>query len=156
MNILKNRHVVIATLMAPVLALLAYFGVGHFVGETPHAAEQGHSYRLVEKPNCRRESGYCGLKNGDFELTLSSQWLDDGRLVLMLKSEHALDGVKLALFEDGNVEKPPVDMRPGDDSGRFWSLELSHANPERDRLRLVASARGALYYGETGMKFLFN
>ena len=35
MSAWKNKHVIIATLMAPVLALIAYFGVNAMVGETP-------------------------------------------------------------------------------------------------------------------------
>ena len=73
---LKNRHMTIAMLMAPVLAIIAYYGVNTLVGEKPHAAEAGQSYVLVEKPNCRHHGGTCGLKNGDFELTLSFEWLD--------------------------------------------------------------------------------
>ena len=59
MIVWKNKHVLIATLMAPVLALIAYFGVNALVGEKPHAAEAGQSYVLVEKPNCRPKKLRC-------------------------------------------------------------------------------------------------
>ena len=71
MSILKNRHVLVASLVAPLLALLAWFAIDFFTSETPHAAVEGQSYALVEKPNCRYDSGLCGLKNNDFELELS-------------------------------------------------------------------------------------
>jgi len=34
-------------LVAPVLAIMGYFALDFFVGETPHAAEEGQSYKLV-------------------------------------------------------------------------------------------------------------
>ena len=41
MKFLKNKHVVTATLVAPLLALMAYFAIDFFVGEPPQAAREG-------------------------------------------------------------------------------------------------------------------
>ena len=153
MSVWKNKHVLIATMMAPVLALIAYFGINALVGETPHAAEAGQSYQLVEKPNCRHSGGICGLKNSDFELTLSFEWLGNGRMLLKLESVHVLDGVLAALVESEASENPPVDMRPVGNDGLTWSLDIAHPDPESHRLRLVASANNALYFGDVAMKF---
>ena len=150
---MKNRHLVTASIVAPVLALIAYFGVNALVGESPHAAEEGQSYQLVEMPSCRYNSGRCGLKNSDFELNLSTESLDGGRMLLMLESEFPLDGVKAALVEDEADEKQPVDMRPMGADGLSWSLEIARPDPERNRLHLVASANGSLYFGDAAMKF---
>lgn len=143
----------IAMLIAPVLAVISYFAVNAMVGESPHAAEAGQSYQLVEKPNCRHSGGICGLKNGDFELTLRFEWLANGRMLLALESVHSLDGVLLALVEAEASENPPVDMRPVGDDGLTWSLDIEHPDPERHRLRLVASADQALYFGDVALKF---
>ena len=153
MNIFKNKHVLTATLIAPVLALLAYFAVNALVGETPHAAEEGKSYQLVEKPNCRYNSGNCGLKNGDFELALSTEDLSGDRISLLLKSVFPLEGVKVALVENETDEKQPVDMRAESTDGLSWSLDMPRPDPDRHRLLLVASADGSLYYGDAAMKF---
>ncbi len=153
MNFLKNRHLMIATLVAPVLAVLAYFAIGAMVGEKPHVAEEGQSYQLVEKPNCRYSSGNCGLKNNDFELTLNVEWLDDRRVHLMLKSVFPLDGVKVALVENEADEKPPVDMRPLSNDGLSWSLDMALPDPEQSRLRLVASSNRSFYFGDVATKF---
>jgi len=150
---MKNKHVVTATIVAPVLALIAYFGVNALVGESPHAAEEGQSYQLVEMPGCRYNSGHCGLKNGDFELNLSTESLENGRMLLMLESEFPLEGIKVALVEDEADEKQPVDMRPMGADGLRWSLEIARPDPERNRLHLVASANGSLYFGDAAMKF---
>ena len=153
MNILKNKHVLTASLIAPVLAVIAYFAVNALVGETPHAAEERQSYQLVEKPNCRYNSGHCGLKNGDFELTLSTEKLSGDQIRLLLESVVPLEGVKVALIENDVDEKQPVDMQPIGNDGQAWSIELARPDPERHRLLLVASANRSLYYGDAAMKF---
>lgn len=153
MKFLKNKHLLTASLMAPILALMSYFAIDALVGETPHAAEEGQSYQLVEKPNCRYDSGSCGLKNGDFELKLHTEELENDRLLLVLESVFPLEGVLVGLLESEADEAQPVDMRPVGDDGLTWSLDLVRPNPESDRLQLVAAAKGSLYYGDVAMKF---
>ena len=149
----SNKHVIIATLMAPVLAVIAYYGVNFLVGERPQAAEAGGSYKLVEKPNCRYSSGLCGLKNVDFEMTLTFEWRGDARMLLKLESEHALDGVLLAMVENDTDEGSPVEMQPTGNDGLNWTLELARPDPEINRLHVAASAGGALYFGDVATKF---
>ncbi|MGA9575455.1 MAG: hypothetical protein WBS20_16055, partial [Lysobacterales bacterium] len=151
MSFWKNRHVLVATLVAPVLGLASYFGMGAIFGEKPHPAEAGRTYHLIEKPNCRYSSSICGLKNVDFELTLSGEPLPNDRYALQLVSENPLDGVKLALVENAaepvenaTDESKPVDMKPLGTDGLTWSLEIKRPDPLHDRLRLVASARQTL------------
>ena len=153
MSFWKNKHVLVATLAAPVLALIAYFGMGAIIGEKPKPAEAGQSYQLVEKPNCRYSSGQCGLKNVDFELTISFEPLGNDRLLLNLKSENPLDGVMLALVANSVEEDTPQKMQPLGNDGLNWSLEIAQPDPERDRLHLVASASQTLYFGDVATKF---
>ena len=153
MSFWKNKHVVIAALAAPVLGIVSYFGVGAIFGEKPKPAEVGQSYRLVEKPNCRYSSGLCGLKNVDFELTLSFEHLGSDRLLLKLESENPLDGVKLALAENASDESEPRDMRPTGNDGLNWSLDIPIPDPEHDRLHMVASSMQTLYFGDVATKF---
>ena len=153
MSFWKNKHILIATLAAPVLALVSYYGIGALLGEKPQPAEAGQSYQLVEKPNCRYSSGFCGLKNVDFELTLSFEPLGYDRLLLKLVSESPLDGVKLALAENATGEDKPRDMLATGDDGLNWSLDIKLPDPERDRLHLVASSMQTLYFGDVATKF---
>jgi hypothetical protein len=150
---MQNKHLVTAAVVAPILALIGYFGINALVGESPQAAEEGQSYQLVEMPSCRYSSGHCGLKNSDFELDLTTEPLDDDRLLLLLKSEFPLEGVKVALIEDESDEEQPVDMRSMGEDGLTWSLEIARPDPERNRLHLVASANQSLYFGDAAMKF---
>jgi len=153
MSFWKNKHVLVATLAAPVLAVVSYFGIGAMFGEKPMPAEAGRSYQLIEKPNCRYNSGLCGLKNVDFELTISFERLVNDRLLLSLKSENPLDGIKLALVKNGIEEAKPRDMQPTGQDGLNWSLDIPLPNPEHDRLRLVASSMQTLYFGDVATKF---
>jgi hypothetical protein len=153
MSFWKNKHVLIATLAAPVLGLLSYYGVGKILGEKPKPAEAGESYQLVEKPNCRYASGQCGLKNVDFELTLSFEHIGSDRLLLKLESENPLNGVKLALAENASDQSLPQDMRPVSDDGLNWSLGIPTPDPEQDRLHLVADSMQTLYFGDVATSF---
>ncbi len=153
MSFWKNKHLLIATLTAPVLGVLSYLAVDHFVGEKPHVAKAGQSYQLVEKPNCRYSSGKCGLKNGDFELDLSYERPGDGRLLLKLKSEYPLEGVMIALGSNESEQDRPEQMQRMDNDNLNWSLNIANPDPEYHRLYLVASAGQSFYYGDVATKF---
>lgn len=154
MSFLKNKHVVIAVAVAPVLAVLAWYASDMLVGEEPQAAEAGRSYQLVEKPNCRYASGACGMKNGDMELTLTVGEGDEYRISLVLVSAVPLEGVVAAWIEAGEKEGRPRDMLPISEDRRIWSFDMAMPDPEQDRLRLVASADEALYFGDVAFRFM--
>lgn len=153
MSILKNRHVLVASLVAPLLALMAWFAIDYLTGETPHAAVEGQSYPLVEKPNCRYDSGFCGLKNNDFELTISYERLSGDRLALTLESDFPLDGVLLAVVISDTDDRKPVPMKPLGPEGKRWAIEVVVAEPETDRIRLAASTGGSVYFGDASTRF---
>jgi NADH:ubiquinone oxidoreductase subunit 3 (subunit A) len=70
----KNWHVIIAMIVAPILAVLAWFAVDYFVAERPHAAKEGAAYSLIAKSNCRYDSGQCDLENAKRYARGSQQW----------------------------------------------------------------------------------
>ena len=139
--------------MAPLLGLGTYFAVDMFVSEKPKVAEPGQSYLLVEKPNCRRATGRCGLKNAEFELELSFDRLASNRLLLKLRSAYPLDGVLLGLMVSDDDETEPMPMQPASPDGLYWDMEVENPDPENQRLRLVASANESLYFGDAALKF---
>ena len=153
MSIFKNKHVRIALVLAPILGVVSYYVTRDLGSEDPHAAREGQSYQLAAKPNCRRASGLCELKNGEFELTLTIKRPDEEQARLMLSSVFPLDGVMVALFESDGVETQPEEMQRLSEDGLQWLLEMKLSDPETDRLHLVASANGSLYYGDAAMKF---
>ena len=154
MSIFKNRHMVVAALVAPVLALMAYFGADYVVGERPEAAVAGQDYPLVEQPGCRYAGGDCGLKNADFELRIGIEPGAAGGALLRVESVFPLDGVVAARVSADGSESEPQGMRRSEPGGRAWTVELPAPRAEGDRLRLVALAAGAKYYGEVGTAFV--
>ena len=73
MSIMTNKHVLAALLVAPILAVLAWYGAGQFTddGEQQAApAQEGTSYPLIERPGCRYPGGKCGLSNESFRLAI--------------------------------------------------------------------------------------
>jgi hypothetical protein len=153
MSFLKNKHLVVAMLVAPVLAILGYYTLDALVGEKPKPATEGQSYPLAEKPNCRYPSGLCELKNGDFELRLGTRALSTDRVALTLQSVVPLEGVMVALVEGADGAAPPLPMKAVGQDGLAWALDIPRPDAERHRLRLAASSGGALYYGDAATQF---
>jgi hypothetical protein len=151
LKLLGNKHVIIAMLVAPLLAVLAWFAVGQFAGEQPRKAEVGREYPLVEQSNCRYESGVCELRNEDMVIKLSlEQGADE---VLVLRASHALEGVLLAI---GPPESslPPDKMRTADGQGKEWRMLIGGVPGPQERIRLVATAGGSTYFAEASTRFV--
>lgn len=153
MDFFKHRHVVVAAIVAPLLALMAWFSIDFFVGEKPAPAQEGASYPLTETPGCRYPGGRCELKNGDFELALALEPADGFGLVLSLTSIVPLQGVRVGLAAAGEEMAEPVAMQPTGPEAREWRVTFGRLQVGEDRLRLVASAGGALYFGEAATAF---
>jgi hypothetical protein len=147
-----NKHVIIAMIVAPILSVLAWIAVGQLTGEKPHAARPGQSYPLVEKSNCRYESGACDLENEEFQLRLTFQEGDTGQ-EFVLSASHPLEGVVLSVGEQ-DPESPPSTMRASDGQGLEWRLALGARPGPDERIRLVARAGESSYFGDAGTIFL--
>lgn len=147
-----NKHVIVAMIVAPVLSILAWFSIGEFIGEKPQVAQPGQSYPLVEKSNCRYESGLCELENEDFRLKLFYQDNEAGKQ-LVLRSSHTLEGVVISVGIPEGKEQPDS-MRSTDEQGMEWRLALGSRPTPEERMRLVAKAAGSTYFGEAGTLFL--
>jgi len=150
--VFTNRHIVIAMLVAPVLAVLAWFAAGMFAGETPELAVPGQAYPLVEKSNCRYPSGACTLENADFRVTLSAGQGGAGR-ELVLRSSHPLDGVVLGIGKPEDDVGPAV-MRSADGQGLEWRLAIAGTPGAEQRIHLVAMAGGSSYFADAATAFL--
>jgi hypothetical protein len=149
--VLTNKHVVIAMIVAPILAVMAWFAAGQFAGETPQAAVPGQSYPLVEKSNCRYPSGACDVENEGLRLRLTAG--EAGGNELLLTSSHPLDGVVLGLGS-ADEETEPAAMRAADGQRLEWRLQLGAAPLPVQRIRLVALAAGSSYFADVGTTFL--
>lgn len=140
-------------LVAPVLAVIAYFATDFFVGEKPHKAAVGNTYQLVERPNCRYASSQCDLKNGNFLITLTPEPLEDGRMRINLASKFDLQGVKIALVRTSESNPLPTEMVAVNNSPTNWTTILTETVSEGSRIQIVAAASESLYYGDVSTAF---
>lgn len=150
----KNKHVVMALIVTPVLAVIGYFATDYFVSERPHQAVQGAKYQLVQLPNCRYASGQCGLKNGNFKVVVTGESDDSGSLSLQVDSVFGLEDAYVSVVQDPTDTVGPTKMLSQGDDAKVWRVNLHVTNPLQQYLRLVVTADGAVYYAETQMPFL--
>ncbi len=150
--VFTNKHVVIAMIVAPILAVLAWFATGLITAEPPQLAVPGQSYPLVEKSNCRYPSGACDLQNEEFKLTLFYRE-DVAGSQLVLRSSHPLEGVVLGIGSSDDEVAPAV-MRATDGQGLEWRLAIGPVPAPDQRIRLVAMAGGSSYFADAATLFL--
>ncbi len=149
----KNKHVVVAMLVAPVLAILAWFAVDYFVAERPQAAQEGATYRLVAKSNCRYASGGCDLENSEFKLAIRPEILTASSMALTLSSSHSLDSAAIGLVELGSAEAP-AQMTQTDDGGQEWQALIARPDSTEAGIRIAVTAQGATWYAEIPVVWL--
>ena len=142
--LLTNRHVVIALIVAPILAVLAWQGVGQLNGEKPRAAQPGNAYPLVEHSNCRWHSGQCTVSNQDIELQLSLH-----HTTLAIRSSRPLARILVAIASATTQQQPVAMVRQGDQ----WQLDIQRRPGASDRLRLVAAIEGTHFFAEVSTAF---
>ena len=153
MQILKNKHLILAMFVAPVLAIIAYFSVDTIVSEKPQAAMQGSSYKLAAKSNCRYQSGACTLENGDIEVQLRARRIDDKEVELIMFSERAIHNAIISYVAD-DIVSDPVKMDKTSAEMKSWHVMLNLVDPEKTKLRLVLNISGSMYYAETTAVFI--
>ena len=150
----KNKHFLIALLIAPILSLIAYFGTDMALSEKPHAAKEGETYKLAAKSNCRYTSGLCDMTNGDFKVQFRSEKLTANGLDLSLKAAFPLEGVKLSIVDNQEQSAQPLDMQPTDSTGQHWAISVAKPTSAESWLRVAIQSEGTLYYGETQTAFV--
>ena len=150
----KNKHVVVALLVAPILAILAWYAVGAWIGEKPHVAEAGGAYKLVARSNCRYESGECDLVNNDFKVTLRPAELAASVTGLTLDSEFPLDQATIALVRDGSEIAAPAVPRDFREPSMSWTVTIPATADPGAKLRVAVTARDSLWYAEVPVVFM--
>jgi hypothetical protein len=149
-----NKHVITALLVAPILAIIAWFGVDYLVAEKAQPAEPGTMYPLVARPNCRYDSGQCDLANRDFKLSIRPVELQASRTILSLESEFVLEQVRFALVlgDDEVLGSAALTQTPEGDT--LWVINLpAHADPEA-ALRVAVTVQQSVYFAEVPVIFM--
>ena len=149
-----NKHVVVAMLVAPVLAIMAWFAIDYFVAERPHAAKEGAAYTLIAKSNCRYDSGTCDLENSDFKLSIRPMSITADSVQLEMTSAFPLQGATLGLVDDG-VAAAPSPMAATNEEGRHWTTRIDAPAGDNSTIRVAATAQGSTWYAEVPTVFLY-
>lgn len=149
----RNKHIIAALIVTPILALAGYFATDYLVSERPQQARSGVDYPLVQLPNCRYASGQCTLKNGDFKMTITGS-IVGGVLSLHFSSVLPLQSAFVSVSHSEDVSKQPIAMTSISLEKNRWQAILTEEVLEHHRLRLVVSAAGTRYYAETALPFL--
>ncbi|MDJ0709097.1 MAG: hypothetical protein QNJ14_01850 [Woeseiaceae bacterium] len=149
----NNKHVVVAMLVAPVLAIMAWFAVDYFIGERPHAAKPGAAYTLIAKSNCRYASGQCDLENADFKLTIRPEMVAASSVALTLVTSHELQSAAIGLVDDGDTD-PPAPMTRTNDDGTEWQGLLPGPGSDDATFRIAVTANDATWYAEVPVIFI--
>ena len=149
----KNWHVIIAMIVAPILAVLAWLAVDYFVAERPHAAKEGAAYSLIAKSNCRYDSGQCDLENSDFKVSIRPMSITSGSVQLELTSAFPLQSATLGLVDSG-IPAHPAEMKPTTDESLHWTTRIGRPEAETSKIRVAVTADGSTWYAEIPVTFL--
>ena len=150
----KNKHLIIALLVAPILAILAWFAVGQIAGEKAQVAEPGVAYPLVARSNCRWESGECELVNNNLKLTILPLELGAQYTRLSLDSEFPLAQATFALLSDGNEITANAEHDESADAAAQMIVTIpAFADPEA-MLRVAVTVHESLYFAEVPVIFM--
>lgn len=153
MNFLKNKHLVLAMFVAPILAIIAYFATDYVVSEKPHAIQQGSSYKLAARPNCRYQSGQCTLYNGDVEVSVRVERITGTQNELILQANMPLQKA-LVSFVVGDDETEPTGMQRTESEENTWRTRFELVEPEKSTMRLALELSGSLFFAETPAVFI--
>ena len=152
MSFFKNKHVITAMIVAPLLAIISYYSVDYLVKEKPGKPVAGQSYKLIAKSNCRFSSGVCNLENGNFKSSVTVT-ASDGKQTLVLKTNNSIQQAVIGFVTSDGQESGPFEMLASNSSGTQWVAEFSVPANADTTMRLVLSASDAHYFSETSMAF---
>ena len=150
----KNKHVVVAMLVAPILAIIGWFAVDYVVSEKPHAARPGADYPLAARSNCRYESGACDLVNGEFRLRVVAPDGNVEQLALEITSKFPLSAATVGIAAVAGGDSSPVDFNSTDGDGTRWSGRLQGPASAKSVLQIVVVAATNRYFAEVPTTFL--
>ena len=150
----KNKHVITALIVAPILSVLAWFAVGQIAGEKAKIAEPGAAYPLVARSNCRWASGECELVNNELEMTILPLELGAQYTRLSLDSEFALAQATFALLVNGKEVAATAEPDPSPDAAAQMTVTIpAFADPEAV-LRVAVTVQETLYFAEVPAVFM--
>ena len=150
----KNKHVVIAMLVAPILAVIAWYGVDSIVAERAKAAKPGDSYPLVARSNCRYDSGACDLVNNDFKLTLKPVDLLPDQTRISLESEFTIAQATLSLVNGSDEVLGSSALGDPLGTGAQMTVTFAAFTDPAATMRVAVTVQQSIYYAEVPVVFM--
>jgi len=148
-----NKHIIIAMLVAPLLAILAYFATDLAIGEKPQPAVAGQNYKLAAGPDCRYASGKCTLRNGELTITMRATQDALQQWQFVANANQPLESLSMAIVPKGDSTTAPVVMantgKTDEDMLSQWTVTLPDFDKELDQMRVVAVLGQSFYIVET-------
>ncbi|MCW8865513.1 MAG: hypothetical protein OQK09_05590 [Colwellia sp.] len=138
-----NRHLKVAFMVAPFLAVLGYIGADYY---NESKANKTKVIQLVPEGHCDVINKSCVLKSGDFKVNVS-----DTEGVTEVNSTFPLDSATLFLVDKAdNMTSYPLGMQK---SPYYWRSNTAlrgfvSNKGESYKLRLIAKIKGGQYISE--------
>lgn len=139
-----NKHIKIALIMAPILALIAYGITGYF---QPTVKSKAGDYQLRLVNECRPKDNSCVMKSGNFEIMLISS-IKQGKQQLGIVANQPISYLSVALAQENN-EFVQFKIMKSDDK-KYWQLALEY-NQKLDgflKFRLAGHSKDSDYFIE--------
>lgn len=136
----SNRHMKLAIILAPLLAIGGYILAGIYLDDKMDA-QQGTDKPLSLQPGCQLLTGVCELLHREIAVNIAIEE-KDGRQLFYLSASTPLRGV-LAAFGDS----PPLPMLSRGDEKK-WVLEPQNPIVPGTQVKLAISGDKNRYFAE--------
>ncbi len=154
MGFFTNKHVIASMIIAPILAVLAWFAVGYLVEEKPQQIISGGTYTLNERPSCRWESGNCELRNSDVKFSLTAEGVRNNIWTINLESSILLDEILVALADTRDEKNTtPIRMLRKNDYNFLLNLDNIQNN---QFLQFIFTVDDSMFYATVPTVWIFK
>jgi len=149
---LQNKHVTTALLIAPILALIAYFATDNIVSEKPKPVISGSNHTLSAASNCRYQSGRCTLKNHDVKAEITFPKNN----AISISSNIPLHTAEIRIISSNKEQENParISLTNTDRQRMTWFSKLPHKAEAKQTLQVVIDTGNARFFHETKMTFI--
>ena len=155
MKFFTNKHVIASLIIAPILAILAWFLVDDWVADDVLKVEKGILYPLVAKSNCRWPSGYCYFENEDVEIKITTDTQNFGQNKLMVRSEIPMSNINFALVTNPDEMSNQMAMRPIDNTYQQWESDVINIMDQM-YLQFLFVINESKFHGQAPTTFIYK
>jgi len=155
MKFFTNKHVIASLIIAPILAILAWFLVDDWVADDVLKVEKGILYPLVAKSNCRWPSGYCYFENEDVEIKITTDTQNFGQNKLMIRSEIPMTNINFALVTNPDEMSNQMAMRPIDNTYQQWESDVINIMDQM-YLQFLFVINESKFHGQAPTTFIYK